>query len=68
MRVDDLVRTERYFCALLLSLLLDEAFAGIRRDVERHMALRPEFGHVICIGMGHDGRGRGELGGRAERC
>ena len=25
------------------------------------MALRPEFGHVICIGMGHDGRGRGEL-------
>ena len=35
----------------------DEAFAGIRRDVERHMALRPEFGHVICIGMGHDDRG-----------
>jgi uncharacterized protein YprB with RNaseH-like and TPR domain len=25
------------------------------------MALRPEFGHVICIGMGHDGRGRGDL-------
>ena len=33
----------------------------VRRDVERYMALRPEFGHVICIGMGHDGRGRGEL-------
>ena len=38
-----------------------EAFAGVRRDLERHMALRPEFGHVICIGMGHDGRGRGDL-------
>jgi DNA polymerase elongation subunit (family B) len=38
-----------------------EAFAGVRRDLERYMALRPEFGHVICIGMGHDGRGRGEL-------
>jgi len=33
----------------------------IRREVERYMALRPEFGHVICIGMGHDGRGRGDL-------
>ena len=32
-----------------------------RQHVERYMALRPEFGHVICIGMGHDGRGRGEL-------
>ena len=39
----------------------DEAFAGLRQDLERHMALRPEFGHVVCIGMGHDGRGRGEL-------
>ncbi len=38
-----------------------EAFTGVRRDLERYMALRPEFGHVICIGMGHDGRGRGEL-------
>jgi DNA polymerase elongation subunit (family B) len=38
-----------------------EAFAGLRRDVERYMALRPEFGHVVCIGMGHDARGRGEL-------
>jgi 3'-5' exonuclease len=38
-----------------------EAFAGVRRDLERYMALRPEFGHVICIGMGHDARGRGEL-------
>jgi DNA polymerase elongation subunit (family B) len=33
----------------------------VRREVERYMALRPEFGHVICIGMGHDGRGRGDL-------
>jgi 3'-5' exonuclease len=38
-----------------------EAFADVRRDLDRYMALRPEFGHVICIGMGHDGRGRGEL-------
>jgi DNA polymerase elongation subunit (family B) len=38
-----------------------EAFAGLRRDVERYMALRPEFGHVVCIGMGHDARGRGDL-------
>jgi 3'-5' exonuclease len=37
------------------------AFGPMRRDVERYMALRPEFGHVICIGMGHDGRGRGDL-------
>ena len=37
------------------------AFADVRRDLERYMALRPEFGHVVCIGMGHDGRGRGEL-------
>ncbi len=34
---------------------------AVRRDLERYMALRPEFGHVICIGMGHDSRGRGEL-------
>ncbi len=40
-----------------LAAMEDEAFAAVRRDVERHMALRPEFGHVICIGMGHDGRG-----------
>jgi DNA polymerase elongation subunit (family B) len=39
----------------------DEAFAAIRVDLERYMALRPEFGHVVCIGMGHDGRGRGDL-------
>lgn len=39
----------------------DTALAPLRRDVERYMALRPEFGHVVCIGMGHDGRGRGEL-------
>lgn len=37
------------------------AHAGVRREIERYMALRPEFGHVICIGMGHDARGRGDL-------
>ena len=37
-----------------LAAMDDEAFAAVRRDVERHMALRPEFGHVVCIGMGHD--------------
>ncbi|HEY7601768.1 MAG TPA: ribonuclease H-like domain-containing protein [Methylomirabilota bacterium] len=37
-----------------LAAMDDEAFAAIRRGVERHMALRPEFGHVVCIGMGHD--------------
>jgi len=36
----------------------DEAFAGLRRELERYMALRPEFGHVICIGMGHDQPGQ----------
>jgi hypothetical protein len=36
-------------------------FAAVRQQVERYMALRPEFGHVVCIGMGHDARGRGEL-------
>ena len=44
-----------------LAELEAEQFAGLRRDLDRYMALRPEFGHVICIGMGHDGRGRGEL-------
>jgi DNA polymerase elongation subunit (family B) len=48
-----------------LARMDDEAFAGPRRDVERYMALRAEFGHVICIGMGHDGRGRGELDTKA---
>jgi len=38
-----------------------EEFADVRHELERYMALRAEFGHVICIGMGHDGRGRGEL-------
>jgi uncharacterized protein YprB with RNaseH-like and TPR domain len=42
-----------------------DEFASLRRDLERYMALRPEFGHVICIGMGHDGRGRGELDTKA---
>lgn len=36
-------------------------FAAVRERLDHYMALRPEFGHVICIGMGHDGRGRGEL-------
>jgi hypothetical protein len=44
-----------------LAAIDDEAVAGLRREIERYMALRPEFGHVICIGMGHDARGRGEL-------
>jgi hypothetical protein len=35
--------------------------AGPRERIERYMALRPEFGHVVCIGLGHDARGRGEL-------
>ena len=39
----------------------EEAMTGVRQRLERHMALRPEFGHVVCIGMGHDARGRGEL-------
>ena len=34
MRVDDVVRTERHFCALLLSLLLDEELAGVRALVD----------------------------------
>lgn len=38
-----------------------EACAPIRERIERYMALKPEFGHVVCIGMGHDGRGRGDL-------
>jgi DNA polymerase elongation subunit (family B) len=37
------------------------AVAARRERIERYMALRPEFGHVICVGMGHDARGRGEL-------
>ncbi len=39
----------------------DPAAAPWRERVERYMALRPEFGHVVCIGMGHDARGRGDL-------
>jgi uncharacterized protein YprB with RNaseH-like and TPR domain len=44
-----------------LAAMEDKAFAAVRIELERYMGLRPEFGHVICIGMGHDGRGRGEL-------
>jgi DNA polymerase elongation subunit (family B) len=36
-------------------------FGAPRERIQRYMALRPEFGHVVCIGMGHDARGRGEL-------
>jgi 3'-5' exonuclease len=36
-------------------------FAPRRERIERYMALRPEFGHIVCIGLGHDARGRGEL-------
>jgi DNA polymerase elongation subunit (family B) len=38
-----------------------EACAPARERIERYMALKPEFGHVVCVGMGHDGRGRGDL-------
>jgi DNA polymerase elongation subunit (family B) len=44
-----------------LARMEDDAFADLRRELERYMALRAEFGHVVCIGMGHDGRGRGDL-------
>jgi len=44
-----------------LARMEDDAYAGLRQDLERYMALRPEFGRIVCIGMGHDGRGRGEL-------
>src|SRR5215207_10195209 len=30
MRIDDVVRTERYFCALLVSLLTDDSLEGLR--------------------------------------
>jgi len=43
----------------------DPAVAPVRERLERYMALRPEFGHVICIGLGHDARGRGELDTKA---
>jgi hypothetical protein len=39
----------------------DPALVAVRERLERFMALRPEFGHVVCIGMGHDARGRGDL-------
>jgi DNA polymerase elongation subunit (family B) len=38
-----------------------EACLAVRRRLELYMTLRPEFGHVICVGMGHDARGRGDL-------
>ncbi len=31
--------------------------AVVRERLQAFMGLRPEFGHVICIGMGHDARG-----------
>ncbi len=39
----------------------DPALAAVRDRVDRYMTLRPEFGHVVCIGMGHDARRRGDL-------
>jgi hypothetical protein len=30
MRIDNMVRTERYFCSLLLALLLDDSLVGVR--------------------------------------
>ena len=33
MRVDNMVRTERYFCSLLLALLLDDSLDGVRSFV-----------------------------------
>jgi DNA polymerase elongation subunit (family B) len=44
-----------------LARMEDDAYTGLRQDLERYMALRPEFGRIVCIGMGHDARGRGEL-------
>ena len=44
-----------------LAAAADPALAAVRDRVDRYMALRPEFGHVVCIGMGHDARGRGDL-------
>jgi DNA polymerase elongation subunit (family B) len=44
-----------------LARMEDAAYAGLRQDLERYMALRPEFGRIVCIGMGHDALGRGEL-------
>ena len=44
-----------------LAAAADPALAAVRDRVDRYMTLRPEFGHVVCIGMGHDARGRGDL-------
>jgi hypothetical protein len=38
-----------------------QACRAARERVELFMGLRPEFGHVICIGLGQDVRGRAEL-------
>ena len=38
-----------------------EGLRPVRQRIELYMTLRPEFGHVVCIGLGHDGRGRGDL-------
>jgi hypothetical protein len=46
MRVDNLVRTERYFCALLLSLLTDEAFTGVPALIKL-LAEKSDPGHVL---------------------
>ncbi len=44
-----------------LAAVEDPALAAVRDRIERYMTLRPEFGHVVCIGMGHDARRRGDL-------
>jgi hypothetical protein len=38
-----------------------EACRPVRERVEHFMTLRPEFGRVVCIGLGHDARGQGDL-------
>jgi DNA polymerase elongation subunit (family B) len=32
----------------------DVKYAEIRARIERFMALKPEFGRIVCIGLGHD--------------
>lgn len=38
-----------------------EELRGVRERIELFMTLRPEFGQVVCVGMGHDARGELEL-------
>lgn len=32
-------------------------WSDLRERIERYMALRPEFGRIVCIGIGHDASG-----------